>query len=343
MSTLPVPGNGGKWQLPPAPFGRAPPPPPYSPAPFAAAAAAEAAEAAATAATAAVAEAAAAVEAAEAAEAAATAAAAKAAETFETAIPVGAGDSDDASPYAPFAPSAPAAPAAAFEAVAPTAPAAPAAAFETKPQRIGKRQWMPPAPATPAPAVPFNHYAAEIESTRGKMYDVARTMFADIDTTLSSAGAGFSAFSEKEARERVKQVFIRLLCNLNPADRCQVVEDTLWTVLHLSATVAAHHAPEVQARVDTTTAAVLSALAAHKPMMNVSNSHSLLYRCVHDTTHVFGPKTLAMIVSRSDQCFRENELLDTEAMASFERRYHQNVLDGYTAMTCRPAGSHTQV
>ena len=63
---------------------------------------------------------------------------------------------------------------------------------------------------------------------------------------------------------------------------------------------------------------------------------SLLYRCVRETSHVFGPETLAMIASRYDQCFREAELLDHAAMDLFEKRYHRKVLDGYSVRTSQP-------
>ena len=110
----------------------------------------------------------------------------------------------------------------------------------------------------------------------------------------------------------------------------------MWDVLKMSARAAAHHDAAVQARVDTVTATVLDALSASKPLMTLKDRESLLYRCVRETTHVFGTKTLAVIASRHDQCFREKELVDAETMALFERRYHHNALDGYTARTCHP-------
>ncbi len=117
----------------------------------------------------------------------------------------------------------------------------------------------------------------------------------------------------------------------DPRTKHQVVDETLWQVLHMSATVAARHDAAVQDRVDKTTAAVLSALYPHKPMLilstqtHLANRTSLLYRCVRETQHVFGPETLAMIASRYDQCFREAELMYHEAMALFEQRYHRNL------------------
>ena len=116
----------------------------------------------------------------------------------------------------------------------------------------------------------------------------------------------------------------------------RVVDGVMWDVLELSARVAAHHDAAVQARVDTTTATVLMILYPFKPMMTLKDNESLLYRCVRETDHVFGPDTLAVIALRADQCFRENELLDSEAIASFEQRYHRRVLDGYTSESCRP-------
>ena len=136
----------------------------------------------------------------------------------------------------------------------------------------------------------------------------------------------------------VQRAITQALADISSDRKTQhhVVDETLWKVLHMSAKVAAQHDTAVQDRVDKTTAAVLSALYPHKPMMTREGRDSLLYRCVRETAHVFGPETLAVIASRYDQCFREKELLDTEAVALFEERYHHNVLDGYTARTCRP-------
>jgi hypothetical protein len=129
----------------------------------------------------------------------------------------------------------------------------------------------------------------------------------------------------------------------DPKTTHHVVDETLWKVLHMSATVSAHHDTAVQCRVDKTTAAVLSSLYPHKPMLILANRASLLYRCVRETSHVFGPETLAMIASRYDQCFREAELMDHEAMDLFEKRYHRKVLEGYSVRTSRPPSYYAHI
>jgi hypothetical protein len=40
-----------------------------------------------------------------------------------------------------------------------------------------------------------------------------------------------------------------------------------------------------------------------------------------------------MIASRCDQCFREKELLDREAIDLFEKRYHRKVIDGFSCLS----------
>ena len=172
---------------------------------------------------------------------------------------------------------------------------------------------------------------AAIDSALQKLSHIAMSQFAVIDSALTVG-------PRKRLSLDVQRDLTQALADISsdPKTQHHVVDETLWKVLHMSATVAAHHDAAVQDRVDKTTAAVLSALYPHKPMMTREGRASLLYRCVRETTHVFGPETLAVIASRYDQCFREKELLDTEAVASFERRYHHNALDGYTARTCRP-------
>ena len=164
---------------------------------------------------------------------------------------------------------------------------------------------------------------AVIETARFIATGDAMDAFQHIDAILSAHG------SPTEPR-------IRGLSSISGDTLYRVVDDIMWDVLKLSAHVAAHHSAAVQARVDVVTATVLGSLNHSKPMMTLKDRDSLLYRCVRETTHVFGPKTIAVIASRYDQCFREKELLDTDAMDLFEQMYHHKVLDGYTARTCRP-------
>ena len=170
---------------------------------------------------------------------------------------------------------------------------------------------------------------AAIDSALQKLSHIAMSQFAVIDSALR-VGKRLSLDVQRDLTQALADI------SSDPKTQHHVVDETLWKVLHMAATVAAHHDAAVQDRVDKTTAAVLLGLYPHKPMMTREGRDSLLYRCVRETTHVFGPETLAVIASRYDQCFKENELLDTEAIALFERRYHHNVLDGYTARTCRP-------
>lgn len=190
---------------------------------------------------------------------------------------------------------------------------------------------LPPHMATAATA--FNPEA--IERVRSRTRDDAIVVFQDIDDRLGS----YSVWPiEYQPAEVAQQRFRNDLSSISgdAATLYRVVDDVMWDVLKMSARAAAHHDAAVQARVDTVTATVLDALSASKPLMTLKDRESLLYRCVRETTHVFGPKTLAVIASRHDQCFREKELVDAETMALFERRYHHNALDGYTARTCRP-------
>jgi hypothetical protein len=193
----------------------------------------------------------------------------------------------------------------------------------------------------PAPAA-FN--PAAIDHARQSLQRIAMNLFSAIDLSAKQmsgsdlsadqrsgcVGTSNTADYQRDLMHAIAPI------HSDPRTLHQVVDDALWKVLHMSATVAAHHAPEVQDRVDKTTVAVMSALYPHKPMMQLASRPSLLYRCVRETTHVFGPETLAMIASRYDQCFREKELLDHTAMDLFEQRYHRSVLDGYTSSTCRP-------
>jgi hypothetical protein len=121
----------------------------------------------------------------------------------------------------------------------------------------------------------------------------------------------------------------------------RIVDEVLWSVLLRSASVASPHAGDshVQTRVDQTTVAVMSVLYNHKPKVSFfvlpTDKHSLLYKCVRVSQHVYGPATIEMIASRYDQCFREVDLLDRKAVDLFEQRYHHNILDGYSVITCR--------
>ena len=179
-----------------------------------------------------------------------------------------------------------------------------------------------------------------IENARKNTYDDAMALFQHIDT--QNREPNLQDFHLRPGLEETLQTLtIRfrgcLSSILGDAPTLyRVVDGVMWDVLELSARVAAHHDAAVQARVDTTTATVLMILYPFKPMMTLKDNESLLYRCVRETDHVFGPDTLAVIALRADQCFRENELRDSAAMDLFEQKYHHSVLDGYTAMTCRP-------
>ncbi len=199
-----------------------------------------------------------------------------------------------------------------------------------------------PAAAAAAPPRRAAFNPTVIDSALQKLSSVALQMFSNLDTRLSDASwpieyrQTYPAAACDDA-----QLFFRVALADISSDQMttyQVVDEALWQVLHMSATVAARHDSAVQDRVDKTTAAVLSALYPHKPMLTPANRASLLYRCVRETQHVFGPETLAMtrIASRYDQCFREAELLDHAAMDLFEKRYHRKVLDGYSVRTSRP-------
>ena len=182
-----------------------------------------------------------------------------------------------------------------------------------------------------------------IENVRKNTYNEAMALFQHIDT--QNREPNLQDFHLRRGlEETLKTLTIRfrgcLSSILGDAPTLyRVVDGVMWDVLELSARVAAHHDAAVQARVDTTTATVLMMLYSFKPMMTpkaLKDKESLLYRCVRETDHVFGPDTLAVIALRADQCFRENELRDSAAMDLFEQKYHHSVLDGYTAMTCRP-------
>jgi hypothetical protein len=183
-------------------------------------------------------------------------------------------------------------------------------------------------------ATAFNPEA--IERVRKETLDDAIVVFQDIDDRLGP----YSVWPiEYQPAEVAQQRFRNDLSSISGDDATlyRVVDEVMWDVLKMSARAAAHHDAAVQARVDTVTATVLDALSrlsASKPLMTYKDS--LLYRCVREIPHAFGPKTLKVIASRHDQCFREKELLDAETMALFEGRYHHNALDGYTARTCRP-------
>ena len=194
--------------------------------------------------------------------------------------------------------------------------------------------FLPPRMATAATA--FNPEA--IERVRSRTRDDAIVVFQDIDARLGPYSVWPIEYQPGKALEDAQQRFRNDLSSISgdAATLYRVVDDVMWDVLKMSARAAAHHDAAVQARVDTVTATVLDALSASKPLMTLKDRESLLYRCVRETTHVFGPKTLAVIASRYDQCFREKELVDAETMALFKRRYHHNALDGYTARTCRP-------
>ena len=182
-------------------------------------------------------------------------------------------------------------------------------------------------------ATAFNPEA--IERVRSRTRDDAIVVFQDIDARLGP----YSVWPlDYQPAEVAQQRFRNDLSSISgdAATLYRVVDDVMWDVLKMSARAAAHHDAAVQARVDTVTATVLDALSDSKPLRTLKDRESLLYRCVRETTHVFGPKTLAVIASRHDQCFREKELVDPDAMALFKRRYHHNALDGYTARTCRP-------
>ena len=179
-----------------------------------------------------------------------------------------------------------------------------------------------------------------VENARKNTYNDAMALFQHIDT--QNREPNLQDFHLRpDLEETLKTLTIRfrgcLSSILGDAPTLyRVVDGVMWDVLELSARVAAHHDAAVQARVDTTTATVLMILYPFKPMMTLKDNESLLYRCVRETDHVFGPDTLAVIALRPDQCFRENELRDSAAMDLFEQKYHHSVLDGYTAMTCRP-------
>ena len=181
---------------------------------------------------------------------------------------------------------------------------------------------------------------AVIDRVRSDTTKEAMDAFQHIDAILGAASLpmeyrqSYPAKASQIARERLKVCLSSISGDATTLYR--VVDDVLWDVLKLSAHVAAHHDAAVQARVDAVTATVLVSLYPFKPMMTREGRDSLLYRCVRETTHVFGPETIAVISSRYDQCFREKELLDADAIALFELRYHHKVLDGYTARTCRP-------
>ena len=188
-------------------------------------------------------------------------------------------------------------------------------------------------------ATAFNPEA--IDRVRSWMRDDAIVVFQDIDDRLGPYSVWPIEYQQTypaKALELAQQRFRNDLSSISgdAATLYRVVDDVMWDVLEMSARAAAHHDAAVQARVDTVTATVLDALSASKPLMTLKDRESLLYRCVRETTHVFGPKTLAVIASRHDQCFREKELVDAETMALFKRRYHHNALDGYTARTCGP-------
>jgi len=193
-----------------------------------------------------------------------------------------------------------------------------------------------PAAAAPPRRAAFN--PAVIDSALQKLSSVALQMFSNLDTRLRDIPIEYRQTYPASACEDAQPFFRVALADISSDQMTtyQVVDEVLWQVLHMSATVAAHHDSAVRDRVDKTTAAVLSALYPHKPMMTPANRASLLYRCVRETQHVFGPETLAMIASRYDQCFREAELLDHEAMDLFEKRYHRKVLDGYSVRTSQP-------
>ena len=203
---------------------------------------------------------------------------------------------------------------------------------------------FPAAAAAPPRRAAFN--PTVIDSALQKLSSVALQMFSNLDTRLRDQlhQTKSAALRFDWGIQDAQQYFMVALADISsdPMTKYQVVDEALWQVLHMSATVAAHHDSAVQDRVDKTTAAVLSALYPHKPMMTLTtqnhtaNRASLLYRCVRETQHVFGPETLAMIASRYDQCFREAELLDHEAMDLFEKRYHHKVLDGYSVRTSQP-------
>ena len=195
--------------------------------------------------------------------------------------------------------------------------------------------FLPPHMATAATA--FNPEA--IDRARKETRDDAIIVFQDIDDRLGP----YSVWPlDYQPAEVAQQRFRNDLSSISgdAATLYRVVDDVMWDVLKMSARAAAHHDAAVQARVDTVTATVLDALSSiinrTKPLRTLKDRESLLYRCVRETTHVFGPKTLAVIASRHDQCFREKELVDAETMALFKRRYHHNALEGYTARTCRP-------
>ena len=194
--------------------------------------------------------------------------------------------------------------------------------------------YLPPHMATAATA--FNPEA--IDRARSRMRDDAIVVFQDIDDRLGPYSVWPIEYQPAKALEDAQQRFRNALSSISgdAATLYRVVDDVMWDVLKMSARAAAHHDAAVQARVDTVTATVLDALSDSKPLRTLKDRESLLYRCVRETTHVFGPKTLAVIASRHDQCFREKELVDPDAMALFKRRYHHNALDGYTARTCRP-------
>jgi hypothetical protein len=185
------------------------------------------------------------------------------------------------------------------------------------------------------PRAAFN--PAAIDNVLRKLREDAICVFQDVDLTLSDAHWSMEhkrthpANARQIAQKRFKED-VKSICG-DAATLYRVVEDVMWDVLNLSAYVAANHDDAVHARVDIATATVLLSLYASKPVMTLKERASLLYRCVSETDHVFGPETLAVIASRPDQCFRENELLDRATMDLFEKRYHRNVANGYTATT----------
>ena len=193
-----------------------------------------------------------------------------------------------------------------------------------------------------AEAYPAAFNPSFIDSALQSLSYVAMSLFGEIDGASercgSASGVGTLTNTQVEAAQRdITQALADI--SSDPMTKYQIVDEALWKVIHMSATVAARHDTAVQDRVDKTTAAVLSALYPHKPLLPVyrlRTRSSLLYRAVCETNHVFGPVTLAMIAVRYDQCFRESELLDHAAMDLFEERYHRKVLDGYSVSTCRP-------
>ena len=193
--------------------------------------------------------------------------------------------------------------------------------------------------ATAASIEPFDDAEGVIENARKNTYNEAMALFQYVDA--QNREPNLQDFRRQlHLEETLKTLSIRVRGGLSSIlgdapTLYRVVDGVMWDVLEMSARVAAHHDAAVQARVDTTTATVLMILYPFKPMMTLKDNESLLYRCVRETDHVFGPDTLAVIALRADQCFRENELRDSAAMDLFEERYHRRVLDGYTSESCR--------